>query len=259
MDPVSCRFHECRCNIGCKLYLVSLSMTMSGVQSPYYRNRESYLTAATYISSRAFPSSLLSPNPSLRPSPSTDPILLPGIDSLNHARGQPVSWVVSHPDANDTEALIKEPSISLVLHTSAIPGQELYNNYGAKPNSELILGYGFSLPENPDDTIVLKIGGIEGKKWEVGRAARGASGLWTEILESITQDPNLPPNYEDQLDAAGILMEMSQTFLDRLPSTNGSEERIEMRPEVALMLHNYVEGTHSSSKLIKVKPIQGRN
>ena len=58
---------------------------------------QEYLTASTYLSSRAFPSTLLSETPSLVSSPSSYPILLPGVDSLNHARAQPVSWVVSHP------------------------------------------------------------------------------------------------------------------------------------------------------------------
>ncbi|KAG5648830.1 hypothetical protein DXG03_000179 [Asterophora parasitica] len=133
------------------------------------------------------------------------------------------------------------PSISLVLHNASSKGEELVNNYGAKPNSELILGYGFSLSQNPDDTIVLKIGGIDGKKWEVGRSARGADGLWDEILHSVQQDPESPPNYEDQLDASGALLDMLHGLLDRLPSDREGR-RAEMRQEVALMLHDYVEG-----------------
>lgn len=46
----------------------------------------------------------------------------------------------------------------------------MFNNYGPKPNSELLLGYGFVLPNNPEDTIVLKLGGSE-KRHEIGRDA----------------------------------------------------------------------------------------
>jgi len=200
---------------------------------------EAYLTAATFLSSRAFPSSLLSPSPSLLSSPDTKPVLLPGIDALNHARGQPVSWVVSYPKSDDPES--ETPSISLVLHNPSQQGQELLNNYGAKPNSELILGYGFSLRRNPDDTIVLKIGGINGQKWEVGRYARSADGLWKELLHFVRQDSESPPNYEDQLNTAAAFLDMLQSLLDRLPSDHG-DRWVEMRPEVALMLHDYVEG-----------------
>ncbi|KAG6888901.1 hypothetical protein C0992_007140 [Termitomyces sp. T32_za158] len=198
---------------------------------------EFYLTASTYLSSRAFPSSLLSPSPSLLPSPDTKPVLLPGIDSLNHGRKQPVSWIVSYPDAD--LKLTKTPKLSLVLHSSFTKGQELLNNYGAKPNSELILAYGFALSHNPEDTIVLKIGGSS-KKWEIGRSAHGAEGLWNEILTSIQQTPD-SPNYEDHLDAASTMLGMLQTLLDRLPPDR-DDRGVDMRPEVAVMLDYYVEG-----------------
>ena len=47
---------------------------------------ELYLTASTHLSSRAFPSTLLSDHPTLVSTPGSYPILLPGVDSLNHAR-----------------------------------------------------------------------------------------------------------------------------------------------------------------------------
>jgi len=202
---------------------------------------ESYLTVATYLSSRAFPSTLLSRTPSLQSSSLTKPILLPGIDALNHGRGQPVSWVVSYPDINDDNTTLKAPSISLVLHAPAAPGQELLNNYGAKPNSELILGYGFSLPQNPDDTIVLKVGGVDGEKWEVGRSARGVNGLWNTILRLIQEDSGSSSEYEDKLDAASALTDMVHALLVRLP-TEDNPRYVEMRPDVASMLHDYVGG-----------------
>lgn len=127
-----------------------------------------------------------------------------------------------------------------MLHTPSVPGQELLNNYGAKPNSELILGYGFSLPDNSDDTIILKIGGMDGKKWEVGRSASGVEGLWDEILHSIKQDPASSPTYEDHLDAAGALEEMIQAKLDRLPTDGGKDAGI--RPDISGMWQDYVEG-----------------
>ena len=58
-----------------------------------------------------------------------------------------------------TRASRSEPALALVLHTPTSRGHELLNNYGPKPNAELILGYGFALPHNPDDTIVLRLGG----------------------------------------------------------------------------------------------------
>lgn len=211
----------------------------------HHTSREQYLQASTYLSSRAFPSTVLSATPSLVATPASYPILIPGVDALNHARAHPVSWVVSQSPSS------KDLAISLVLYTPTPAGGELFNNYGPKPNSELILAYGFSLHNNPDDTIVLSVGGVPGtssgvkKKWEVGRNAKGIEGLWEHILEAVAQAPtddaegDDAKSFEDQLDAAGMLSQMCQASLDRLPAVNGSPE---IRPHVRAMLEDYLEG-----------------
>ncbi|KAI0830093.1 SET domain-containing protein [Trametes gibbosa] len=224
---------------------------------------ERYLTASTYLSSRAFPSTVLSETPSLVATPSSYPVLLPGIDSLNHARAHPVSWVVSHgrgasASSGTQLSASSEPSISLVIHTSTAKGSQLLNNYGPKPNSELILGYGFSLAHNPDDTIVLKLGGSaaasspapSSSRWEVGRNARGAEPVWEAVLDAIgaqngdeeaDAETGEPPSVEDDLCAADMLAEMAQSLYDRLPPyppLNAGE----MRALVVEMLEHYVEG-----------------
>ena len=245
MDRLLRQGHASQSRLGQVLYMVGYILRVYSLsQFIFCYDRERYLTAATYLSSRAFPSSLLSPTPSLKHSPLTEPVLLPGIDSLNHARGQPVSWVVRYPDNVSPSSSLQEPKISLILHTSATAGDELFNNYGPKPNSELILGYGFSLPQNLDDTILLKIGGIEGHKWEIGRNAIGAEGLWKEILGSFIDDPASEPDYEDVLDASSMLLEMVQALLDRLP-VEAVQNFALIRPEVSTMFRDYVEGMFS--------------
>ncbi|EPS95499.1 hypothetical protein FOMPIDRAFT_1062699 [Fomitopsis schrenkii] len=205
---------------------------------------ERYLTAATYLSSRAFPSALLSPEPSLIATASSHPVLLPGVDALNHARAHPVSWVVSDIPTPSGSTSDHTQAISLVLRKNTPSGQELFNNYGPKPNAELILGYGFSLPNNPDDTIVLKIGGGDGPvasrpKFEVGRNARGADPVWNAVLSAICGDPE-EKTVEDELDAAEMLVEMAEGLRTRLPQPR--EAGHDIRPEVATMLEHYLEG-----------------
>ncbi|KAI0790317.1 SET domain-containing protein [Irpex lacteus] len=214
---------------------------------------EYYQRAATYLSSRAFPSTLLSKQPSLISQPDSYPVLLPGVDSLNHARGQPVSWVVSHPEVAGSPEGEAQPSISLVIHTETPAGAELFNNYGLKPNSELILGYGFTLHNNPDDTIVLKIGGPQNPnstgqgKWEVGMNARGMEPVWEAVKVAVKamnaemdEDPGDVEPYEEELWASELLTEMAEGLLSRLPSASSSPTSI--RPEVRTMLQHYVEG-----------------
>ncbi len=166
--------------------------------------------------------------------------MIPGIDSLNHARAHSVSWLLSPRDGTDIPT--KDASVILVHHPSVRQGHELFNNYGVKPNAELTLGYGFSLPNNPDDTIGLKLGGIEGQRWDVGRDAINAEGLWSEVLSTFVEGGDVSAaTYEDIVDAAGSLQEMTEGLLDRLPGY-AIPESVDVRPEVIKMFQNYIEG-----------------
>jgi len=204
---------------------------------------------------------LISRNPSVAASKDSYPVLLPGLDSLNHARGRPVSWVVdSLPPTGPGGDLGQQLGLSLVIHSPTRSGEELLNNYGAKPNSELILGYGFSLERNPDDTIVLSIGGgpptsasdSEEKRWEVGRNARGVEGVWQHVFGVVSSasqpeeaEESAATRLENQLDAASMLSEMCRSYLERLPVipdglSDASTPAI--RPEVSTMFAHYIEG-----------------
>jgi hypothetical protein len=231
---------EANSNWGKRFTWFNIFDTVLKANSSSLVDREIYLNAATYISSRAFPSSLLSAMPTLVHAPSTHPILVPGVDSLNHARAHPVSWLVTNGvEANSGAGRLQ---VTLVHHSAVAQGQELFNNYGPKPNAELILGYGFSLPNNPDDSIVLKLGGINGQKWEIGRGASNADGLWKEILSNFVESQNEAPTYEDILDAAGSLQEMTEKLLDRLPG-HDIPKSADIRPEVVQMFNHYIDGT----------------
>lgn len=222
-----------------------------------HSHREHWKTVATYISSRAFPSTLLSPHPSLVATKSSHPILLPGVDSLNHARAHPVSWVVHVP--SEPDSVPEASTISLVHHQPiSAHSVEIFNNYGPKGNPELLLGYGFVMPDNPDDTIVLRVGGggsggTEGKRWEVGREAEGIEGLWQEVLDIVSppspaedasdsddDGETHPPQWSLHLDAAAALQSMVEPSLDRLPAT--FMEDVVLRPDVREMIQIYVKG-----------------
>lgn len=233
--------------------------------------RERFLTASTYLSSRAFPSTLLSSSPSLVRRPDSYPVLIPGIDALNHARAQPVSWVIassseSAQHGDTTSASASTSSISLVSHSASKPGTEIFNNYGVKPNSELLLGYGFTLPANPDDTIVLKIGGTREPPYtsadapaaaahagyEVGREARGAAAVWDAIMDAVKTaeeggEEEEAPEWQMILDSADMLRSMTESLLGRLPSLVPPEvpeaDAVgSLRGDVVEMIRHYVSG-----------------
>jgi hypothetical protein len=222
------------------------------------RSREKYLTATTYLSSRAFPSTILSPTPSLTSATSSHPVLIPGIDSFNHARGHRVSWSVGpvrghvSPPPTFTPTAWDVYQVFLIIHDSTAAYTEVFNNYGPKPNAELILGYGFSLPANPDDTMVLKIGGrpedvdLSGRAWEVGRNARGAEGLWQELMATFCQglddeEEKIIADWELELEAAEALKEMVVEKLRAMPHV-AEADRGGVRADVLEMVRHYVEG-----------------
>ncbi|KAI1183241.1 SET domain-containing protein [Nemania serpens] len=67
-------------------------------------------------------------------------VLLPLFDIGNHSPLAKTAWVIDENSC--TCALRSDQPYSA--------GQQVYNNYGAKTNAELLLGYGFILPERDD-------------------------------------------------------------------------------------------------------------
>ncbi|KAG8897407.1 hypothetical protein FRB99_008167 [Tulasnella sp. 403] len=229
---------------------------------------ERYLTAAIYLSSRAFPSTLLDRSPTVVSSPDSPahPVLLPIVDSLNHARGQPVTWLVEDSPADSTETSTRDDSlrISVVCGTDVPAGCEVFNNYGAKPNSELILGYGFALENNPDDTIVLQLSGSP-KKWEVGRKENPSSSRtlqalfeeacettvskWKDVTRKETGAAFDDEDIEDEIillrrDATLFLLEATRRKLQALPPLADLEDALNVRQAVREMIKWYVQGQH---------------
>ncbi|KAL8687112.1 MAG: hypothetical protein Q9218_006624 [Villophora microphyllina] len=74
------------------------------------------------------------------------PVLLPGLDLLNHSPTAKVAWHWT------------EDTFSITSDVALEGGREIFNNYAPKSNEELILGYGFSLFKNPSDHCNLALG-----------------------------------------------------------------------------------------------------
>ncbi|EUC67063.1 SET domain protein [Rhizoctonia solani AG-3 Rhs1AP] len=201
---------------------------------------EYYLEAATHLSSRAFPSTILSKTPSNTASNLSHAVLLPGIDSLNHKRATPVSWV-----ANVSEPL-GSSTLDLLIHETVPAGAECFNNYGPKPNSELILGYGFALPSNPDDTILLSLAtsnAARGSMVEIGRDAKNAERLWELVVAKISELGSDEPIsvWEIELEAAETIISLTEQRLARLPDVSQADGA-NARKIVLEMIGYYLEG-----------------
>jgi hypothetical protein len=195
----------------------------------------------------------MSSKPSLN-DPTSHPVLVPLIDALNHARAVPVSWVVS-VQSGAQSGDEKGYALSLVLHDGAAEHCEIPNNYGAKPNSEFLLGYGFTLPSNPDDTMAFKLPG-EGSRWEIGRKATGdvqrlfkaveermksQLGISAEVLDEMDEVEKI----ELSLEATDLFQEMLQGLMMKLPTwihEEGYQPGAGIRPEILEIVRPYVEG-----------------
>jgi len=128
------------------------------------------------------------------------PVLLPGIDCLNHRRGERVTWRVDGPHDGmvicvETESRVRQ-------------GGEVLNNYGLKSNGELILGYGFSIADNPEDVLVIKVRG--GGRHEIGRDVSAGGGL-ANVLDELREI--IQGNEGEEWE---VLESMMDTFEERL-------------------------------------------
>jgi hypothetical protein len=73
------------------------------------------------------------------------PVLFPVVDIPNHLPDAKMNWSY-------------DPGLfSIALAQPVGSGSEIYNNYGPKGNDELLLGYGFCLPHNPFDKVLLTL------------------------------------------------------------------------------------------------------
>jgi len=113
--------------------------------------------------------------PSAEPGRDTNPLgyadgtpvgcMLPIVDVLNHAPRTPIAWVreagavvftLTPPSGGAGGVDGRAPAVAVQA------GGEVCNNYGPKSNEELVLGYGFALPDNADDTLSIVIRWAEG-------------------------------------------------------------------------------------------------
>ncbi|CAZ83522.1 unnamed protein product [Tuber melanosporum] len=114
-----------------------------GYDTEYY-TWELYLWASTIFTSRSFPGKLMDWDRIIVHEDDTMPILFPLIDSLNHYPATIITWQPS------------DTSLRIISGVGVSAGAEVYNNYGPKANEELLMGYGFTLLQNPFDSFLLK-------------------------------------------------------------------------------------------------------
>ncbi|CBQ70394.1 conserved hypothetical protein [Sporisorium reilianum SRZ2] len=99
--------------------------------------------AESAYTSRSFPPRLVGLD-------TATPILIPGYDTFNHARAHAVTWSTS------------AHTVDMTLNYAVPAACQVYNNYGGKSNEEFLAGYGFTLDCTSEDTLALKLAGVDG-------------------------------------------------------------------------------------------------
>jgi hypothetical protein len=178
------------------------------------------------------------------------------------SRGQPITWLTSSDPR----------TISLVAPSPIDSDVQVYNNYGPKPNEELLLGYGFVLNPNPDDVLPLRLGGIgsnvsankkarltsksldAGKRWIIKRNGEIPRDLMEVLRIVMGDDHHHDHNADDEeeeehghweqemeleQDVLGALGQMLDDKLAKLESVN---PEVEARDDVRSMCEVYRTG-----------------
>lgn len=172
------------------------------------------------------------------------------------------------------------PSISLVSSSVCEAGSQLFNNYGAKPNEELLLGYGFVLDSNPDDIVNLRLGiaslpepinerlqskGLDAReRFELRRNGEVDKRL-LEIMRVLLGGGNVEDEVDDdddehalhekeeremqlELDVLGMLGGMLEDKLEKL-RTGSQIKVVDAREEVRRMCAVYRQGKTRAFRL----------
>jgi hypothetical protein len=151
---------------------------------------------------------------------SSSGVLLPFFDLLNHRHGQPIEW-----NSNSTHVEFATPC-------AVKSGDEVYNNYGGRPNEELIFSYGFCIHPNAMDAVSLVLacktdtGACSSKRFYVRKEANG--GVPAELFKAMAaltyeQDEG----EEDTEDSVGLeeIEALVAAFSQKLSALEASRDK----------------------------------
>jgi SET domain len=139
---------------------------------------EDYQWACIIYTSRSFPAKIIYPDTAEGLS-----MLVPIIDSVNHKPQTPVHWEGTVDGAFDLRSAF-----------NIAKGEEIFNNYGAKGNEELMFGYGFALEDNKFDIVSLKLN--LGHKVKEILEERGMTNVPADSVFHISSEFPLPMNLQ---------------------------------------------------------------
>lgn len=155
------------------------------------------------------------------------PVLFPLVDIANHDPKARVEWFA------DAKSDVK--SVSIKNDEELKAGEQIFNNYAPKGNSELLLGYGFMLPDNDDFAVEMRVTDPERVAALNLSSAQAANG---RVMFHIKTKPY--PNHANK-DLPEDLQIFEPGLLDMLSDLVMNEREHEEKEKISRLLN---EGTY---------------
>ncbi|CAK0830707.1 unnamed protein product [Prorocentrum cordatum] len=100
----------------------------------------------------------------------------------------PLLDVLNHRHAADVSIRVRANSLEFVCDGPVKPGDQIWNNYGAKGNAELLLCYGFAAEGNPCDSVRLPLPpAADGAGARASEVVLSTDGVPQELIDSIEE------------------------------------------------------------------------
>ncbi|QPG74119.1 hypothetical protein FOA43_001441 [Brettanomyces nanus] len=149
---------------------------------------DDFLWGHLILSSRSFPFKIVDENADPR-----SVMMMPLVDLMNHEPMGRVAWSFT---GSHFKVDVEVSNIEMKLANG--DGEiEICNNYGPKGNEELLMGYGFVIPDNSFDYLQLSLGresilklteGVDLKQWGVSKLPRLDDYTYS-VVTNVYEDP----------------------------------------------------------------------
>jgi histone-lysine N-methyltransferase SETD3 len=149
---------------------------------------------------------------------SDGPSLVPFVDMLNHERGPNTRW-----DYDPGSRVF-----SLMAQRNYRPGEEVCSDYGRKPNTVLLLHYGFCIEDNEADEAVLDLG-------EQVRVRRDSEEPSAQLMLA-----RLRGRYRDEAAARAALGDAARAGLARFSTTLAEDQALLAGAELSVDARNFI-------------------
>ncbi|OBT86982.1 hypothetical protein VE02_04572 [Pseudogymnoascus sp. 03VT05] len=156
------------------------------------------------------------------------PVLFPLLDIANHDAKARVEWFVN------AQGPVKD--FSIITDGEIGAGEQVFNNYAPKGNTELLMGYGFFIPGNDDVAIELKCPSEKKRKiWEAQKHGYKATGGGSEKwIFHVRSRPYPAREGDNKIEEFRVFEEGLIDTLAVLVANEREEEFLEENPEYSV-------------------------